>query len=760
MGLENLKSIFTEGMKKMTHSDLREISKGPSTLRGSRAFPKTLLSDREGQSSFDNLKNTKVTDIRDSLTEGRLEGQLSITDMPRIGGGGNEFSDNNLTTGNTPDYKSIVYDPRTSRGRDNITPAGYAGTRFTKIGQMGDGESGIGWLFNIGANIEDAKKYSTGFNIINSPRGYGTSPTGNDIISIGNMGSLSADIPGGGYLTKKPLMDIYKSVRDIKPTNTYFPAGSSDINSERTIVKDNIPSFNNLTLGQLHTGTLGEDGVDILVSPLNKKLSSTSWKDYYNENHTSKPDTGYHYSAFVDRDKLDIRDTNSGDRDQEPYIVTNIGSRTNSNRFRPKDRAGTDVKRLSKFLKSPEGIKFFGKQNAYRFVNTSVVESSLPYVRGGFYSYSQLPMGKGVKESSQRFKKFYSPLSTLAIQRLRLIGQDAPQVKLSRNFPFGFSIFGDEVYEDSAKLINMKYIFTQEGGALIPPADEEQKAHFKKSGTSGGGLFGFSGGKLYSYGDVHTLTPLLVSTTDATKLEDVTEVKRVPTIDADTGAITHDKPGEVRQASYVDTWDGSLPFYFKDLRDNTYVIFRAYLDGIVENIVPAWNPTSYVGRSEPVYSYAQTERDLTFNLKLHAGNKAELKQIYTKMNRLTSMCYPQYAPDVSAQVKTGEDTEGKAQIRMRPPLVRLRLGDLFGGGGADSNMMLGFISTISYTVPEESTWEIDKGMKVPRYIMATIMFRVIHETVPSYTSQFYGKQIGEVSDNEGYRGGFASEVPS
>ena len=90
------------------------------------------------------------------------------------------------------------------------------------------------------------------------------------------------------------------------------------------------------------------------------------------------------------------------------------------------------------------------------------------------------------------------------------------------------------------------------------------------------------------------------------------------------------------------------------------------------------------------------------------------------MNRLTSMCYPQYAPDKNAMITTDDTEENSStaektlgQIRMKPPLVRFRMGDLYGGGGVDKHMMLGFIKSINYTIPDEATWEVDTDFKRP-----------------------------------------------
>jgi len=196
-----------------------------------------------------------------------------------------------------------------------------------------------------------------------------------------------------------------------------------------------------------------------------------------------------------------------------------------------------------------------------------------------------------------------------------------------------------------------------------------------------------------------------------------------------------------------------MPFYFKDLRDNTYIFFRAYLEGLSENVMPSWASETYIGRSEPVYIYERAERDIAFTLKLFAQSKDELNMIYKKLNKLTSLCYPQYKEDDNFVV--GKAANGNGQLislkktRMKPPLVQFRMGELFGNS---TKGMLGFIKSISYTYPDESPWETkpvtvegkigERGKvqygRVPKYIMASIGFQVIHEEVPNLDTEFYG----------------------
>ncbi len=161
-----------------------------------------------------------------------------------------------------------------------------------------------------------------------------------------------------------------------------------------------------------------------------------------------------------------------------------------------------------------------------------------------------------------------------------------------------------------------------------------------------------------------------------------------------------------------------MPLYFKDLRDNNYIIFRGFIEGLSENISPSWTEENYIGRSEPVFIYERATRDISFTLKLFPQTKGELAPIYQKLNRLTSLCYPEYQKDENLNSK----------VRMKPPLVKFRLGELFG---SENNEMLGFIKSLSYTYDDGSPWETKQGKRVPKYILASITFQVIHMEVPS-----------------------------
>ena len=102
------------------------------------------------------------------------------------------------------------------------------------------------------------------------------------------------------------------------------------------------------------------------------------------------------------------------------------------------------------------------------------------------------------------------------------------------------------------------------------------------------------------------------------------------------------------------------------------------------------------------------------------------------MNRLTSLCYPQYTSDIP-------DFKDPYGNRMKPPYTKLRYGDMFG---KQNNELMGYIKSLSYTVEQSSTYETEVGKRVPRHVITTIGYQVIHDKTPRLGTKFYGF-IGE-----------------
>ena len=198
------------------------------------------------------------------------------------------------------------------------------------------------------------------------------------------------------------------------------------------------------------------------------------------------------------------------------------------------------------------------------------------------------------------------------------------------------------------------------------------------------------------------------------------------------------------KVNMIDSADNGMPFFFKDLRNNSYIIFRGYISGITDSASPTWNEVSYVGRSESSWVYAGASREIGIKLDLAAQTALELDSIYHKLNKLTGLVYPEYMTDDFLQTGnrlTETGVEPMFKVRMKPPLARMRLGDLFGNPNSNKTKdgVLGFMKSLSYSWPDESTWEFRYGQRVPKIISVDITWQVIHERVPDkHYDEFFG----------------------
>ena len=167
--------------------------------------------------------------------------------------------------------------------------------------------------------------------------------------------------------------------------------------------------------------------------------------------------------------------------------------------------------------------------------------------------------------------------------------------------------------------------------------------------------------------------------------------------------------------------DGDFYLRFRDLRDGAYIYFRGYINGITENLSPSWGSTNYIGRSEPVYNYERAERDISFNLAVYPQSARQQATMYRKMDRLTSMVYPNYMPDKDSLT------------RMKPPFTEMYMAQI----GTKTKGQFGYIKSLSYTVNESGDW--DALQALPRVFNIAISYQIVHKKPPAlYTTTFYG----------------------
>jgi hypothetical protein len=496
-----------------------------------------------------------------------------------------------------------------------------------------------------------------------------------------------------------------------------------------------------------------------------------SWDRLYNSNHSNKP---YDQSSWqgitpqtypnVNRDKLNIRKASStqtvgeailalsrntlGSTQTEPYIISELpkfdndyagtGRFTNSgNRSISITRALTDTVRLGKYLTSPSGILFTFKQNLLPLFGEVQYRKDfdVPIVGKVATKVTAPQRYKSTIPTLGEIVSQYSPLSTLLAAGSRMTGA-VPFLKVRRGWPYGPTM-DDASYNYGSGLVHIDKTFTSFG--LFGLKTKFPIAAGTEVGFREGRRFfnKFTGGA-DGPKDGDKFTNLGIGKA-ALGAPDLSLTKNFKTL-AQSYPSTFNFPNGVED---IESEANGMPMYFKDLRNNAYIFFRAYIEGLTENVSPSWTPTNYIGRSEPVYTYERGERDITFTLKLVAQTRDELDLIYTKLGMLTSLCYPSYEKDKHL---------GKS-LRMKPPLTKFRLGELYGN---TDNEVIGFIKTLTYTIDQTSTWETERGARVPRNISATISYQVIHSKVPQLETglgsqvihqQFYGFK-GEAGYND------------
>jgi hypothetical protein len=155
-----------------------------------------------------------------------------------------------------------------------------------------------------------------------------------------------------------------------------------------------------------------------------------------------------------------------------------------------------------------------------------------------------------------------------------------------------------------------------------------------------------------------------------------------------------------------------------DSDESTFIHFRAFLGGITDNYNAAWDPTKYVGRGDTFYNYAGFTRTINLSFKVHPQTRDEMAAMYQKLTYLASTLAPDYS---------------KSGGYMRGNIVRLVVGSYL-------YRIPGFITSLTYSVPEDASWEIaynepESGteksqLEAPRHFDVQVNFTPIHDFAP------------------------------
>ena len=138
--------------------------------------------------------------------------------------------------------------------------------------------------------------------------------------------------------------------------------------------------------------------------------------------------------------------------------------------------------------------------------------------------------------------------------------------------------------------------------------------------------------------------------------------------------------------------------------NSVWMIFRAYITDISDDVTATWNDVKYAGRGEKFYIYDGFSRKMSVSFKVAALSSQEMKPMYQKLNYLMSNLMPDYNNNL-----------------MRGPLMRMTIGNYIDG-------QLCKLDSISYKIPQDSPWEIainDTELILPHIIEVSLSFTPI-----------------------------------
>lgn len=140
-----------------------------------------------------------------------------------------------------------------------------------------------------------------------------------------------------------------------------------------------------------------------------------------------------------------------------------------------------------------------------------------------------------------------------------------------------------------------------------------------------------------------------------------------------------------------------VPFYIHDVRTNEIVSFHAFLASLTDDYSANYDQSESFGRVEAIKIYKSTNRKISFSFYVAATNSSDFDAMWLKINKLTTMVYPQFS-----EGRTITNTDGYkvyvpfSQTIQASPLVRVRIGDLITSNYSKFNLARLF----GYTYPE------------------------------------------------------------
>ena len=414
--------------------------------------------------------------------------------------------------------------------------------------------------------------------------------------------------------------------------------------------------------------------------------------------------------AKKDNDALGLRKSKFGSR--QPFIIRDVGQRWNGldkpyvgntidivrgGPLTLLGRAAADTERIAKFLSTTPGAIFLGKQALLQilnpFDNTKIYDPASNFSNGYI-----------------RLQRHFSPLSALG----QAIGIGSKYIDKVKQSQVGQAI-GD-------KVAGLKSNLAKRGSNAVANTGLPDGLKNKIDSALLAEIYRNKNYKRFSkLGD--PATPNLPEK-NIDGGQNIKGGRKSANVDK---LNMHPYGGLLSDINVNNNNDDFIPFKFRDLVNGKWIIFRAILSGISDNIQPEYASERYVGRPDNVYVYQGTNREINFTFQIYPNTKQELYVLWDKINYLSGLCYPTFK-------------ENNPGLSMVSPFVGLTIGDMY-------NNTPGYISSLNINVLDDTTWEMDDGIKLPKHLECAVGFTYIGKHLQSTTGKHF--DLGWLNNPEG-----------
>lgn len=153
-----------------------------------------------------------------------------------------------------------------------------------------------------------------------------------------------------------------------------------------------------------------------------------------------------------------------------------------------------------------------------------------------------------------------------------------------------------------------------------------------------------------------------------------------------------------------------VPFYFHDIRTNEIIAFHAFLASLSDDYTPNYEQSDGCGRVESVKIYKNTTRKIGMSFHVAATSPADFNDMYVKINKLTTLVYPQYTEGRWLTDGTRKFVQPFSQMIGAAPMVRIRLGNILRSNYSRFALARLFGATLPGAQFGENSFDLSTGV--------------------------------------------------